>query len=168
MRPAHRSIPLLSSKDVQRILSHIHPVEDGCWKWTRGHSQQGYGKLKLRGHTFASHRLVFFLHYGFICDELLVRHTCDRPWCQNPNHLQLGTPLDNMHDRDMRGRTAHTGPKRPRRGARNGNAKLTEEAVIFIRSRAANGERSMVLATEFGVTRILIRQIVRRQIWTHI
>jgi hypothetical protein len=33
-----------------------------------------------------------------------VLHTCDEALCCNPNHLYLGTQLDNIKDRDTRGR----------------------------------------------------------------
>ena len=41
-----------------------------------------------------------------------VNHRCDNKRCVNPNHLYVGTQLDNMHDRRDRGRIPKTYKKR--------------------------------------------------------
>jgi predicted XRE-type DNA-binding protein len=51
------------------------------------------------------HRLVYELYNNESVKGLVVRHTCDNPKCINPLHLLKGTPLDNIKDRDERGRT---------------------------------------------------------------
>lgn len=35
---------------------------------------------------------------------MLVLHSCDTPACVNPDHLRVGTPLDNMQDKMKRNR----------------------------------------------------------------
>jgi hypothetical protein len=51
------------------------------------------------------------------------------------------------------------------KGSRNGSAKLTEEDVIAIRARRADGERGSDLAREFGVDRHTIKSIVLGYTW---
>lgn len=51
------------------------------------------------------HRLVAGLSCDFDITGKVVRHTCDNPKRINPSHLLLGSPIDNVKDRDNRGRT---------------------------------------------------------------
>lgn len=68
--------------------------------WPGWHTQ-GYGHL--RDHTRA-HRAVYAAFVGEIPDNLQVLHHCDNAGCVNPQHLYVGTQLDNMRDRQNRGR----------------------------------------------------------------
>ncbi len=71
------------------------------------HSQnnkRGYGNCKYKGVRMTMHRRAYIIHKGPIPPGLLVRHTCDNPKCINPEHLILGTQLDNMRDKFERGR----------------------------------------------------------------
>ena len=49
-----------------------------------------------------------------------------------------------------------------------GRSKLTKEGVIFIREQYAQGVKQRTLAAQFGVSRTLIGQVVRREIWKHV
>lgn len=55
-----------------------------------------------------AHCLVWEYTYGPVPDGLHVLHRCDNPPCCNPEHLFLGTPLDNMRDKVAKGRHANT------------------------------------------------------------
>ena len=78
----------------------------------------------------------------------------------NPFHLFLGTIADNVHDRNNKGRHVDNS------GEKHGKAKLTEENIVEIRARYANGERGANLAREFGVTRTNIGDVVHYRTWT--
>lgn len=76
-----------------------------CWVWT-GTSAGGYGRFdKMR-----AHRIAFMLANGLIPPGLLVRHKCDHPPCVNPDHLLLGTDMDNVRDAQQRGRRPTRAP----------------------------------------------------------
>jgi hypothetical protein len=73
---------------------------EGCWEWKGKSAPLGYGHVQK---TYA-HRRAWELHFGPIPDGLWVLHSCDNPICVNPSHLRLGTPVDNVRDRQERGR----------------------------------------------------------------
>ena len=83
----------------------------GCWEWqgTRNKSGKGYGHLKIKGRTVSAHRVSFSTFKHEIPKGMLVCHKCDNPTCINPEHLFLGTPKDNVLDRDIKGRGIHWG-----------------------------------------------------------
>lgn len=79
-------------------------ADSGCWLWSGGVSQDGYGKVKRYGKTLRAHR-VFYEHFkGPLPEGMWVLHTCDNPLCVNPNHLWAGTQLENEQDKDAKGR----------------------------------------------------------------
>jgi hypothetical protein len=77
---------------------------EACWTW-RGRAHP-YGAFDALGRGFRSHRVAYELSTGKDPGDLLVCHSCDNPPCCNPNHLFVGTHLDNNRDRDAKGRAA--------------------------------------------------------------
>lgn len=77
----------------------------GCWIWTSTRNHRGYGLFRdIPARQVATHRYSYMLHKGEIPEGLFVCHTCDNPPCCNPDHLWLGTHLENMRDRGAKGR----------------------------------------------------------------
>jgi len=64
----------------------------------------GYGRFTIGKRIFGAHRLSYMLAYGSIPDGLFVCHRCDNPPCVRPEHLFLGTPIDNIKDSLAKGR----------------------------------------------------------------
>lgn len=100
-----------ASKTPSALLWAKVVKTDCCWLWFgQAIGRDGYGKLKLdahwRGHhgrTVAAHRLSYELAYGSIPEGMIVRHTCDVKKCVRPDHLLLGSNLDNVNDYLTRG-----------------------------------------------------------------
>ena len=89
-------------------------------------------------------------------------HSCDNPKCVNPAHLSLGTQQDNMTDKMDKGRH-HRLP-----GENHPNAKLTEQQVIEIRTRYANGGIThRQIAKEYGISNTNTHGIISRKRWAH-
>ncbi|MFB7115170.1 HNH endonuclease signature motif containing protein [Streptomyces sp. NPDC056291] len=88
-----------------------------CWLWT-GSTAAGYGKYKIRGVQLYAHRSSCEAHVGPIPGGLFILHSCDNRLCVKPEHLRPGTPLENMQDRDRRGRNGHSSKTHCRNGHR--------------------------------------------------
>lgn len=131
---------------------------EGCWLWKAKIDRDGYGYLSVNGRRKLAHRFSYELHNGTALQRgEVVRHTCDTPACVNPAHLLAGTQLDNVADRQQRGRVA--------RGERNGRAKLDAEKVNSIRAAQALGATDDDLATFYGVSAAVIYDIRRGKTW---
>lgn len=96
----------------------VQEGENGCWNWTgSGSNSGGYGRFGIKNKTTLAHRLSYEHHKGAITPGLLIRHSdfCNgNKLCVNPAHLSIGTPSDNMQDREKQGRANHRYGKRPR------------------------------------------------------
>lgn len=135
---------------------------DGCWRWL-GYTVDRYGRIALDGGRGApcagAHRVSWELHNGPIPEGMCVLHRCDNPPCVNPDHLFLGTQLDNIADRVRKGRNGDLS------GQNNGRAKLTSEQVLEMRSRHRGGESYRVLGIAFGVSWGHVGHIVKGDNW---
>lgn len=121
----------------------------------------GYGSFALDGiHSMGAHTASYRLYKGDIPKGILVRHTCDNRPCVNPDHLVLGTQLDNMADCVERRRIAI--------GERQGLAVMTEQRVRDLREQHAAGATQTALAADFGISIATASQIVRRVTWKHV
>jgi len=135
-----------------------------CWVWTGGRLGGKYGRIRyLRDdvwtHEYA-HRVSWELHFGTIPEGLWVLHECDNPPCVRPDHLFLGTQLDNINDMlfKKRGRNGSSV------GVLHGRAKLSESEVYAIRKRVDSDETIGSVAEEYRVSSTLIRYIKQRQV----
>lgn len=89
-----------------------------CWLWQGPKNPNGYGLIGTgrKGRIMLVHRLVWMLMYGDP-SGLCVLHHCDVRACCRPEHLFLGTQLDNVRDMTAKGRRsphAHAPRKNPR------------------------------------------------------
>lgn len=71
---------------------------DGCWEWQGLRDGNGYGLFGVANRNHGAHRASWEIANGPIPDGLMVRHDCDNPPCVRPDHLRLGTALDNARD----------------------------------------------------------------------
>ena len=93
-------------KDLQTILSYTNKTDTGCLVWTRCFNTDGYPRAVIDGNFNAKvHRIVYELYNKIDISGLVVRHTCDNTKCINPEHLIIGTNLDNIADRVIRDRS---------------------------------------------------------------
>ena len=79
-------------------------IGDGCWTWTAAITAFGYGVIQWQGKKRPAHRIAWELTYGPIPAGKWVLHKCDNPPCVRPDHLFLGTVIDNVADMVAKGR----------------------------------------------------------------
>lgn len=151
----------------ERFWRHVKKT-DSCWVWTGYTNPFGYGEIRVGSTRDGSrrmkqaHRFSWELHYGPIPQDLFILHKCDNPPCVNPDHLFLGTQLDNMRDMIRKDRGA-VPPSMP--GESNPNAKLSAADVFQIRHSLIFGVKGTVLAKRYGVTNTQISAIKNHKTW---
>ena len=128
-----------------------------CWLWMKGCRSNGYGLTWHNGKPVSVHRIAWVLTYGPIPEGMFVCHTCDVRHCINPEHLFLGTHLDNMADRSIKGRTARY------------NKPHVQVDPAEVKRRYVNGERQQAIAADLGISQATVSLIVndRRHWVTH-
>lgn len=125
-----------------------HPIlKTKCWLWARSVTG-GYGRVHYLGKDSKAHRVAYLLSRGAIPIGLMICHKCDVRICVRPAHLFLGTHLDNMADRNSKGRQSsgerHWLRKNPearllRSGELSSSAKFTYSDVqMVLRLRRVN------------------------------
>jgi len=140
-----------------RLLEKVKKLGSGCWEF-QGHTNEcGYGLLWLDGKARRAHRISYKIYKGRIGRGLVVCHSCDNPLCVNPDHLFLGTRLDNNRDAALKKRHAF--------GEKNGMTNLTEEIARAI--KYAEGSQTEI-AKEFGVSRPTVNRIKKGTRWKHL
>ena len=135
----------------------------GCWLWQARLNYLGYGNFQ-RGGVVTAHRYSWTYYRGPIPAGMHVLHRCDTPACVNPDHLFIGTHLDNMRDMVAKGRHVPNGVK----GAAHHAAKLSDDDVRKIRAARALGEPCTTIARRHGVSVSAVSLIGLGRGWRHV
>lgn len=155
---------IISQPVAQRFADKCMDIPfAGCRIWMGATNPNGYGTLRVHGDGIKAHRFAWIAANGDIPDGLAVLHRCDVPCCVNPDHLFLGTQLENMQDMAAKGR-ARGGTKG---GSKHYLAKLTEGDVRQIRQLALTSKHADVAAA-FNISRSNVGLIVNRKAWAHV
>lgn len=138
-----------------------------CWAWTGCRDKDGYGfgHSHLTGRQTRVHRVSWELHFGAVPPGQRVLHHCDNPACVRPEHLFLGTHLDNMRDCAAKGRKVATAPF----GEAHWCHKLTADQVAEIRRLHVPYGRTLSvrgLAAKFGVSKSTIGDVLTGRNWS--
>ena len=149
----------INTDRAEHLLSRTRLTSCGCMEYLGCVQANGYSRATISGHTDYGHRHIYRLMKGVISAGLDVRHTCDNRRCINPEHLLLGTRLDNMQDAVARGRQA--------RGSRLPHTKVNNFVEAEIVALAKAGVKYEDVAALFGICRqhagyVALRNGVRR------
>lgn len=153
---------------------------NGCWEWTGRTMGSGYGSFTTNSPKHvAAHRYSWELRNGPIPEGMCILHSCDNRRCVNPDHLRLGTPIDNIKDAVDRNRfptgdnhwTRRTPGWKPKTGGQGSHRRtiLSAEDVRNIRSLYAGNKISIrALGKKYGVSQRAIHDVIVRHTWSHI
>ena len=99
---------LISEVHLENILTGMREQPSGCIYPHVKPNKKGYCYVQIggreEGQRVRVHRLIWEYHYGSIPDGADVLHSCDDRRCCNPDHLNLGDPMQNTADMYERGR----------------------------------------------------------------
>jgi len=154
----------LNQQTIKRFWQKIDiQSENGCWIWTNKKDRWGYGisrpKQKGKRLFLLAHRVAWRICFGEIPDGLLVCHHCDNPACGNPDHLFLGTNMDNFQDSLQKGRRKYA------KGENHPRARLTAKQAAEIKSSTENRK---LVAQKYGITPLYVNDIRAGRKWKHI
>lgn len=117
----------------------------------------GYPTVQIKGRTLKHHRLVYALTAGVPIADLkgkVVLHLCDNRRCVNPDHLALGSQLDNMQDMLSKNRQA---------------SKLSPEDVVEIKRLLATTRMlKQSIALQFDISPAQVSRIASGKNWKQI
>lgn len=69
---------------------------DGCWEWTGGLNNKGYGMFYMAKGGYTAHRVSYVRVYGEPEKALVIDHKCANPRCIRPEHLEAVTNGENV------------------------------------------------------------------------
>lgn len=155
MSAKYKSIPL-SDTIRERFFAKVRIRADGCHEWA-GHRDldKGYGRFYIgrdatTPHSPKAHIVAWRIYHGDWPTQHLL-HTCDNPWCVNPEHLREGSQYDNMCDMHQKDR-----------GSRR--RYFTQEDIEDIERMRLWGMSYGVIADHYGVDSHVIITILTRSV----
>jgi hypothetical protein len=171
------ALDLNQIKETLKSRSDINP--NGCYLW-KGATVDGYGRLTRNKKGLRIHRLSYIIHKEAIPQGLQVLHNCDTRNCWNPDHLFLGTDLDNKKDmiaknRQYQGKQHHwhgtigSKPNLGKFGENSGNHSLTDDAARQIHLLFKSGTDTLrKFAKKFHDHEKTVRDILIGRRYPHI
>lgn len=148
----------------QRFFEKVCFGISECWFWCGSNGSGGYGAMNALNENKA-HRVSWKLFKGDIPPKTMVLHKCDIRNCVNPDHLFLGTQVENMKDMKNKGRgfcPGHPGESHPL-------AVLNNEKVIEMRKmRNETGLSYKKIAFSFNISTMTAYRAINKINWSKV
>lgn len=135
---------------------------EGCWvvqgRKFKHTDDNTYAVVTRNGKNQRLHRYVYKLYKGEIPNGMVVRHLCHNKSCINPEHLEIGTQKDNVHDNYEVGSILT--------GSKHGLAKLTRNEFDKVTSLLSQGMGYTEVQKITGVCRNICKKIAKGTHWS--
>lgn len=148
---------------AQDLFSRHTIKSDGCWEWGGYKNATNYGFTRVGGRGskgVLAHRLSWQLHFGEIPEGMHVCHKCDNPPCVRPDHLFLGTNLDNIKDRIKKGRSSNW-IRLAKRDDRP-NTKIKSNELPEVLRLSVDGVDVGIIANQFNISIGYAKQLISK------
>lgn len=152
-----------------RFWRHVK-ITGSCWTWTGSTNEKGYGTFKQESgcSPVRAHRYSWELAHGEPPPTgVLVLHSCDNPPCVRPEHLFLGSDLDNSDDKISKGRWIPDNPEHVAEFIELVR-RLSDSQIVEAYERVAGGEAQRSVAADLGVNQSTISRLVNGHHWQRI
>lgn len=148
------------------IEQYIEKNNYGCWGWNGAMNKWGYAHVRIGGRdanvSYNAHRVAYLVYKGDIPKGLVVCHSCDNRQCCNPEHLFVGTHLDNTRDMISKKRERYL------KGSECPWALFKDYHILTILDFFRGGMNAGEIARIFNTTRGQIQEIKSGRKWGHI
>lgn len=126
-----------------------------CWNWNGLKTPDGYARLSCstKYGTDKGHIASFLINKGKISEGLVVRHLCHNRICTNPEHLEIGTPKENILDSVKDGKT--------KKGSQHHNSSLDELQVKEVKRLLEKKYRGRVISNLLKIPELVVSRIKR-------
>lgn len=150
---------VISARRLRLIWKSVAVTEE-CWLSDYAPRNGVHVAVKDSDATIYCHRAIYAFAYGPIAAEKKVCHHCDVGNCLRPDHLFLGSQIDNVLDMHAKGR-AIAPPVH--RGERHHNATLTDVEVSELRALAGVQSQRRI-AELFGVSQSTVWRLLHQEV----
>lgn len=150
---------VLTSKQIAlEIKRKSVEVPSGCWEWQGALFRVGYPCVpQSYGGGRYGHRAMFAAVVAPIPAGMYVLHSCDNRKCVNPEHLHVGTHLENIKDMHAKGR--QRGGSLP--NEKNPSCKFSNQVIAAIRRDHAEGKRKAEIENLYGLSETHYYRIIK-------
>jgi len=150
--------PKVVQTKLEKFLDRVSPEPNtGCWLWL-GSYRNDYAIFCWEKRVQNASHVALEVISGIIVPHgKYACHKCDTPACVNPDHLFIGTALENNRDCHAKGRAAI--------GVRHGLTHLTPDDIRAIRGCSTP---HFILAKKYNVSPGNIAAIRALKSWRHV